>query len=274
MIRILAASFLALGISGANAQTLDALTLTDGIAITITRDRETGEQTLRAGNTVLYTARSIQRSTPFMRDDGEIDGALFYALNGDEGCPAIPLVVHAENGTPVSSGMLGQPCTAYDVAAAERRVQLINRPELHRLGEAFAYDLDEGLITYGPVGYAPQAGLEWNDVSSSTTDGTDLYAYPPVHAQLVPLWGQDLFLFAQHLSARDQPAELSGLYYQTGCIVGQCAFAIGLVIADPADQSVYSAYLNEGAPDIRPPLDAWNDEARQIYEAWRAGDLR
>ncbi|CAN0462004.1 unnamed protein product, partial [Ectocarpus fasciculatus] len=126
----------------------------------------------------------------------------------------------------------------------------------------------------GPVGYAPQAALTWADVPSSPSNGTDLYAYPPVHAQLVPLWGQDLFVFAQHLSARNSPAQGSGLVYQTGCILTQCAFAIGLVAVDPTNQSVFSAYLNEGAPDIRPPLDAWSEEALEIYEAWRAGDLR
>lgn len=274
MIRSLAITIFALCVTGATAQTLDAITLSDGIALTITRDRQTGEQALRSGDTVLQTARSIQRSTSFVRGDGEIDGVLFYVLGDEENCPAAPLVAQVVDRTLVSSGALGQPCTAYDVAVTQRRAQFINPPELHRLGEAFAYDLDAGLITYGPVGYAPQAGLGWDDVSASVSIGRDLYAYPTVHAQLVPLWGQDLFVFAQHLSERNEPAQRSELFYQTGCILTQCTFAIGLIIADPEDQSVYSAYLNEGAPDIRPPLDAWSEAAREIYEAWRAGDLR
>lgn len=282
--RLVFALLLSLWPTVVSAQTLDTVTLSDGsgdgsVALTIVRNPSSGTQQLVWNGQVIEEAVTITRGPSFTNRVGATDGALFYLLLHREDCPPTPIVVQAVAGEavrrePLSSGRLGAPCATLDVAATDRHVQIIAPPDLYRDGLALAYDLDLGLQVYGAVRYAPQPRLGWEHVTASLETGTDLYAHTPVFDALQTLWGADLFLFAQHLASRSAPATQDGLIYQPGCILAQCAFAIGLLAVDPASETVYSAYLNEGAPDIRPPLDQWSASAMALYEAWRSGELR
>jgi hypothetical protein len=47
-----------------------------------------------------------------------------------------------------------------------------------------------------------------------------------------------------------------------------------MLAVDPASEQVYSAFLNEGAPATRPPLEQWSSDAQGLYERWSAGEFR
>ncbi|MBV6659285.1 MAG: hypothetical protein KI785_16090, partial [Devosiaceae bacterium] len=131
----------------------------------------------------------------------------------------------------------------------------------------------------GTLRYAPQPARGWDALDAevggySDLSTLDLYAAEPVYAALASGWGDQLFVFARHLATRTVPIIEGNLLLQTGCLPGQCAFAIGMLAVDPGRETVYAAFLNEGAPDARPALEDWSDEARAVYDRWREGGYR
>ncbi|MEM1286560.1 MAG: hypothetical protein AAGH43_14345 [Pseudomonadota bacterium] len=261
------------------AQTLDTLMLTGGHALTITLDQDGGLQTLRAGDTVLATASNIARGAVLPNADDEIAAAVFRLQGDTEECPPAPMVVSVHDGVLEATPPLGRGCTRYDISVGERALVFVSPPDLHAAGDAFLFDLDRRLTVLGPIGYRPQPTWGWDRLSRMLADhndaelADDLYAHAPVFDALLQLWDDELFLFAQHLAARTFPTAEGDLLYQSGCVPGQCTFAIGLLVADPATETVYAAYFNEGAPDVRPPVAEWSEAARELFERWRSGDL-
>lgn len=269
------AALLAAGAGSLSAQTIDTLSLTGNIALTIVRDSDGATQTLMADGEPLISAQTITRTLEVLNAAGEPAAGVFLLNDEEEDCAPTPLVVSTRNGRAFNSGRLGTPCLAYDISSGEGQAMFLNAPDFHRLGDVFSFQLGRGIQTIGPIGYAPQPDWTWDLLrQNAEAPGQDLFAYAPVHARLVELWQGDLFIYAQHLSARGMPASSGTFFYQPGCILAQCTFAIGLLAIDPQNEQVFSAYLNEGAPDIRPPLEEWSEPALVLYESWRAGDLR
>lgn len=272
---ITAAAFLTSSAWPVLAQTIDTLTLTDGVALTIVRDSDGATQTLMADGEPLISAQTITRTLEISGATGEPAAAIFLLNDQSEDCAPTPLVVSSRDGRAFNSGRLGIPCLDYDITSGNGQAVFLNAPDFHRLGDVFSFQLGRGVQTIGPIGYAPQPDWTW-DLLRQHVDapGQDLFAYAPVHARLVELWQNELFVYAQHLGARGQPASSGAYFYQPGCILAQCTFAIGLLAVDPQNEQVFSAYLNEGAPDIRPHLAEWSEPALVLYESWRQGDLR
>lgn len=273
------ALLLALSASPALAQTLDVISLTGGSDLTITRDGETGEQSLVAGETVLLSAPVITRDLLVENGDGEPAAAVLYADSGEAGCAPEAWVVTVEFGTPWARGPIGDPCLPYLATARPGIITFVSQPDLAQTGDAIIFPIDEQIMRLGPIVYAPQADRGWdaldgevggyNDLST-----LDLYAAQPVYDALWEKWQDELSLFARHIGTRTIPVIEGDFLLQTGCLPSQCAFAIGMLAVDPAQEAVYSAFLNEGAPDIRPPLEDWSTDARSIYERWSAGEFR
>lgn len=270
-----AAALLTASTAPLTAQTIDTLTLTGDLALTVVRDTDGTTQTLMAGGEPLISAQTITRALEITDDAGEPAAAVFLLDDGEEDCAPTPLVVSSREGRAFNSGRLGTACLPYSLSSGDRQAVFLNPPDFHRLGDVFSFQLGRGVQAIGPIGYAPQPDWSWDLLRQNVeAPGQDLFAYAPVHAQLVELWQNDLFVFAQHLGMRGLPASSGPLVYQPGCIAAQCTFAIGLLAVDPASEQVFSAYLNEGAPDIRPPLEDWSEPALVLYESWRSGDLR
>ncbi|MEO0385369.1 MAG: hypothetical protein AAF234_17625 [Pseudomonadota bacterium] len=273
------ALLLALSASPALAQTLDVISLTGGSDLTITRDGETGEQSLVAGETVLLSAPVITRDLLIENADGEPAAAVLYADSGEAGCAPAAWVVTVEFGTPWARGPIGDPCLPYLATARPGIITFVSQPDLAQTGDAIIFPIDEQIMRLGPIVYAPQADRGWdaldgevggyNDLST-----LDLYAAQPVYDALWDKWQEELSLFARHIGTRTIPVIEGDFLLQTGCLPSQCAFAIGMLAVDPAQEVVYSAFLNEGAPDIRPPLEDWSTDARSIYERWSSGEFR
>ncbi|GAB5510164.1 MAG: hypothetical protein Rhims3KO_15650 [Hyphomicrobiales bacterium] len=271
----IAAAFMASSASLLLAQTIDTLTLTGDVALTIVRDTDGTTQTLMAGGEPLISAQTITRTLEILDPAGEPAAAVFLLEDEGEDCAPTPLVVSSRDGRAFNSGRLGTPCLAYAISSGDGQAVFLNAPDFHRLGEVFSFQLGRGIQTIGPIGYAPQPDWTWDLLRrNAEAPGQDLFAYAPVHARLVELWQNDLFVYAQHLGARGLPASSGTFFYQPGCILAQCTFAIGLLAVDPTNEQVFSAYLNEGAPDVRPPLEEWSEPALVLYESWRSGDLR
>lgn len=269
-----AAAFLAISAAPAWAQTIDTLTLTGDVALTIVRDNDGATQTLMADGEPLISAQAITRTLEIFNEAGE-PGAAVFLLNEGEDCAPTPLVVSSRDGRAFNSGRLGTPCLAYDISSGDGQAIFLNTPDFNRLGDIFSFQLGRGVQTIGPIGYAPQPDWTWDVLRQHLeAPSEDLFAYAPVHARLVELWQNDLFVYAQHLGERRLPANSGTFFYQPGCIPSQCTFAIGLLAIDPQNEQVFSAFLNEGAPDIRPPLEEWSEPALVLYESWRRGDLR
>lgn len=267
--------FLATSAGPLLAQTIDTLTLTGDLALTVVRDSDGATQTLMAAGEPLVSAKTITRALEIADDAGAPAAAVFLLDDGQEDCAPTPLVVSSREGRAFNSGRLGSPCLAYTLSSGNRQAVFLNAPDFHRLGEVFAFQLGRGVQSIGPIGYAPQPDWTWDLLrQNAEAPGQDLFAYAPVHERLVELWQNDLFVYAQHLGARGLPASSGSFFYQPGCILAQCTFAIGLLAVDPANEQVFSAYLNEGAPDVRPPLEEWSEPALVLYESWRSGDLR
>lgn len=262
------------------AQTLDTVMLTGGHAITITLDRDGGLQTLRAGETVLATASNITRGAVLTDTQDQVTAAIFRLQGDTEECPPAPMVVSVHDGLLEATPPLGRSCRRYDASVGDGQLVFISPPDLHEAGDAFLFDQTLRLQVLGPIGYRPQPAWGWDRLALALeqTDEDaqidDLYAHAPVFDELLRLWEGDLFIFAQHLATRTYPMSGEGVLYQSGCIPDQCAFAIGLLVAEPQTQAVYAAFFNEGAPDVRPPLTEWSEPAQAIFEAWRAGELR
>lgn len=270
-----ATGLLACGAGPLFAQTIDTLTLTGDVALTIVRDTDGATQTLMADGEPLVSAITITRTLEILNPAGEPGAAVFLLNEEEEDCAPTPLVVSSRNGQAFNSGRLGTPCLAYDISSGDGKAVFLNPPDFHRLGDVFSFQLGRGVQAIGPIGYAPQPGWTWDLLrQNAEAPGHDLFAYAPVHEQLVDLWQNELFVYAQHLSARGMPVSSGALFYQPGCILAQCTFAIGLLTIDPVNEQVFSAFLNEGAPDIRPPLEEWSEPALVLYESWRNGDLR
>lgn len=273
------ALLLALSASPALAQTLDVISLPDGIDLTITRDADTGTQALVAGETVLLSAPVITRDLIVTNQDGDPAAVVVYADNDEPSCPPIAWVVTVEFGTPWARGPIGDPCQPYVATARPGTVSFVSAPDLARPGDAISFSIDEQIVRLGPIVYAPQPGRGWdaldgevggyNDLST-----LDLYAAQPVHDALWTTWQEELAIFARHLGTRTIPVIEGDFLLQTGCLPSQCAFAIGMLAVNPASETVYSAFLNEGAPDIRPPLEEWSADAQNLYERWSAGEFR
>lgn len=273
------ALLLALSASPALAQTLDVISLAGGSDLTITRDGETGEQSLIAGETILLSAPVITRDLLVENGDGEPAAAVLYADSGEAGCAPEAWVVTVEFGTPWARGPIGDPCLPYLATARPGIITFVSQPDLAQTGDAIIFAIDEQIVRLGPIVYAPQADRGWdaldgevggyNDLST-----LDLYAAQPVYDALWEKWQDELSLFARHIGTRTIPVIEGDFLLQTGCLPSQCAFAIGMLAVDPASEQVYSAFLNEGAPDIRPPLEDWSTDARSIYERWTAGEFR
>ncbi|MFN3226846.1 MAG: hypothetical protein ACE360_11425 [Hyphomicrobiales bacterium] len=274
-----AALLLALSASPSLAQTLDVISLPDGIDLTITRDGQTGTQALVAGDTTLLSAPVITRDLIVTDMDGEPAAVVLYADNDDAGCAPAAWVVTVEFGTPWARGPIGHPCLPYVATARPGMVTFVSQPDLAQPGDAITFSIDEQIVRLGPIVYAPQAGRGWdaldgevggyNDLST-----LDLYAAQPVYDALWVAWEDELAVFARHLGSRTIPVIEGDFLLQTGCLPGQCAFAIGMLAVDPAQEVVYSAFLNEGAPAIRPQLDEWSPAAQAVYERWAAGEFR
>lgn len=269
----------------AQAQTLDIVTLDAGIALTI--EATSTSQVLRLDGEIVLEGLTVAKLAPIETANGRRRGAVLGVLTETEDCtPDLYVAALNDLDSVTLLGPLGLPCVHHDLSTAEDRVTFIAAPSFQADGIAFAYDLNEGLIDYGTLRYTPQRQLGWStlrgeddaDIRDVPVEElpiqNDLYAYTPIYAQLRDLWGGELFIYAQHFGARGTPTWQDGLVYQPGCILSQCAFAIGLLVADPTNERVFSAYLNEGAPDIRPPLEEWNHPALALFESWRRGDLR
>lgn len=274
-----AALLLAISAAPAWAQTLDVVPLAGGGDLTIMRDSETGTQSLNAGETVLLTAPVITRDLIISDREGEPAAVVFYADSGEPGCAPAPWVVTVEFGTPWARGPIGDPCVPYLATARPGTVTFLSPPNLGLPGDAIAFDIDDQIVRLGPIVYAPQADRGWdaldgelggyNDLST-----LDLYAAQPVYDALLASWSTEISIFTRHLGIRTIPVIEGNFLLQTGCLPGQCGFAIGMLAVDPIREEVYSAFFNEGAPDIRPPLDTWSAEAQALYERWAAGEFR
>lgn len=270
-----AATFLASGAGLLWAQTIDTLTLTGNVALTIVRDTDGATQTLMADGEPLISAQTITRTLEILDPAGDPAAAVFLLDDEGEDCAPTPLVISSRDGRAFNSGRLGTPCLTYTISSGDGQAVFLTAPDFGRLGDVFSFELGRGVQTIGPIGYAPQPDWTWDLLrQNAEAPGHDLFAYAPVHARLVELWQADLFVYAQHLEFHGVPASSGAFFYQPGCILAQCTFAIGLLAVDPVNEQVFSAFLNEGAPDIRPPLEEWSEPALMLYESWRRGDLR
>ncbi|MEM6712593.1 MAG: hypothetical protein AAF590_09965 [Pseudomonadota bacterium] len=283
MIRTLPICFTAvafLWVAPATAQTLDTLTLTGGHALTITLDLDGGLQTLRAGDEVLATASNVARGAVLTDGNGEIGAAVFRLQGDTEECPPAPMVVSVHAGVLEATPPLGIACRRYDVSVGAGELVFISQPDLHEAGDAFLFNLNDRIRVLGPIGYQAQPDWGWDRLTSALERAgeseffDDLYAHAPVFDALLQLWGDELFLFAQHVAARTFPTADGDLLYQAGCVPGQCAFAIGLLVTEPSTETVYAAFFNEGAPDVRPPMAQWSEPAKALFDTWRSGDLQ
>ena len=272
-----------LPVNAPQAQTLDVITLTDeqgaSVDVTITRDAEHSEQVLASGGTELARAPSLVSDLMLTDTEGNTVGAILYVGVEDQACPAEPHALTLAFGTPWLDGPIGEPCMAYAAATYPGGAMLFSQPQLHRDGDAVLFDLEQGAHRLGPISYAPQNGRGWDALDAevggySELSPLDLYAAEPVYDGIHAMWGDELNAFAQHLASRTIPQIEGGFLLQTGCLPGQCAFAIGMLAVDPAREAIYSAYFNEGAPASRPDLAEWPPEARAIYDRWREGDFR
>ena len=280
MIRPLAATALAALVAvPASAQTIDVAQLPGGVDLTITRLAEEGVQVLAANGTEILRAPAITIALDLVDVGGQPAGLIVQAASDDPACASVPYAVTLQFGSPWLRGPIGQPCTPYTAALYPGGAILFSAPQLHTDGDAVLFDLEQGAYRLGPIRFAPQPGRGWDALDAevggySDLSSLDLYAAEPVYAALAALWGDGLFVFAQHLATRTVPQIEGNYLLQTGCLPAQCAFAIGMLAVDPASESIYAAYFNEGAPDIRPGLDEWPEAARAIYDTWREGGYR
>lgn len=263
----------------ASAQTLDVIQLADGLDLTIARDSANNEQVLLSGGSELLRAPAIIADLLIPRADGQPAGMILYADSSEPGCAPAIYTVTSTFGAPWLRGPVGAPCLTYVAAVHPGGAVLISPPELAMPGDAYIFDLEAGAYRLGPIGYAPQTNRGWDALDGevggySDLSALDLYAANPVYEEMTTLWGDDLFVFAQHLRTRTVPQIEGDFLIQTGCLPSQCAFAIGLLAVDPAQETVYSAFFNEGAPDVRPPLEEWSEGALALFEAWREGAFR
>lgn len=278
--RFLAASCLALCTATTIlAQTLDVAQLPGGISVTITRLAQDSVQVLSANGNELLRAHSITVETDLIDAGGQTAGLLVQAASQDPACPALPYALTVQFDQPWLRGPLGRPCTAYAAATYPGGAILFSVPQLHADGDAMLFDLQQGYFRLGPIAFAPQPDRGWDALDGEVggyndLSPLDLYAAQPVYEDLADMWGETLFVFAQHLASRTAPIIQGNVLLQTGCLPSQCAFAIGMLAVDPANEAIYAAYFNEGAPDARPAIEDWPEEARAIYERWRAGDYR
>ncbi|MFK7791884.1 MAG: hypothetical protein AB8B88_04345 [Devosiaceae bacterium] len=266
-------------INTAHAQTIDVVPLPDGQDLTINRDEATGQQTLNAGEDALLAAATITSDLQVTDREGTPVGTVIYAESGEPGCAASPYVVTLAFGVPWVQGPIGMLCAPYIATARAGLVIFTSPSDLAQDGDVVVFDLNDGPVRMGPVAFAPQPGRGWDALDAevggySDMSALDLYSAEPVYDALNTLWGEDLFALAQHLRTRTVPVQQGNLLAQSGCLPAQCAFAIGLIAVDPGNEEVYSAYFNEGAPDIRPPLESWSEEATALYNTWREGGLR
>jgi hypothetical protein len=265
--------------TGATAQTLDVIAMPGGNDLTITVDSETGQQALMAGDQALLVAATITGDLVVEDAAGEPIGVVIFAESGEPGCAPSPYVVALEFGLPWPQGPLGIACLPYVATARPGIVTFISPPDLAQDGDLMAFTPDDGPVRLGALSYTPQETRGWDALDAevggySDMRSLDLYAAQPVYDALAGLWNEELFNFAQHLRTRSIPVMDGNMLYQSGCMPGQCAFAIGLLAVDPGQERVYSAFFNEGAPDIRPPLEEWSDDATALFERWRAGELQ
>ncbi len=265
--------------TAANAQTLDVIAMPGGSDLTITVDSETGQQALMAGEETLLVAATITGDLTVQNRDGEPIGAVVFAESGEPGCAPSPYVITLEFGVPWPQGPLGIQCLPYVATARPGIVTFISPPDLAQDGDLIAFTTNDGPVRLGTLSYAPQENRGWDALDAevggySDMRQLDLYAAQPVLDALEALWADDLFAFAQHLRTRSIPVQEGNFLFQSGCMPGQCAFAIGLLAVDPGQEQVYSAYFNEGAPDIRPPIEEWSEEATALFDRWRAGELQ
>ncbi|MEM1288183.1 MAG: hypothetical protein AAGH60_07515 [Pseudomonadota bacterium] len=285
MIRFLILCFVAVYTAFGNdarvvrAQTLDVIELKGGIALTIVVDSATGQQTLIHDGVELLRAPSIATGPTITDPEGTAAAIVLTSASPEEGCPAERRVVSAEADSVFLSAPIGAFCTAYTVTTSPGTAIFLAEPELHQAGEVVRFDLNNGQSLVGPVVYAPQPNRGWESLRAQTEgfdplSQDDLYAAQPVYDALLELWDEDIFILAQHLATRTVPLQTGDLLIQSGCLPSQCAFAIGLLAVDPVSEAIYSAFFNEGAPDVRPDLDAWPDPARDVFERWRAGEFR
>ncbi len=262
-----------------HAQTIDVAQLPGGIDLTITLLADENAQVLAANGTEILRAPAITIDLDLVDTNGEAAGLIVQAAAEDPACAASPYGITIQFGQPWLHGPIGQPCIPYASAGYPGGALLFSPPELYRDGDAVMLDLEQGAYRLGPIAYAPQEGRGWdaldgevggyNDLST-----LDLYAARPVFDALQAAWQDELTVFARHLGSRTIPVIEGNFLLQTGCLPGQCAFAIGMLAVDPAQETIYSAFLNEGAPAIRPPLEEWSPEAQSLYERWSAGEFR
>lgn len=263
----------------AQAQTLDVINLRDDVALTIVVDAETDDQALVRDGVEIFRASTIITGPAILDKEGQLGGVVLTSASPTEGCPAERRVVSAQFGDVLVSAPIGTPCVAYTVTTSPDLALFLSEPELHQAGEVIRFDLDLGQRVIGPVVYAPQPNRGWESLRAQTegydpVSEDDLYAAWPVYEAMLGLWDQDVFILAQHLATRTVPTQVGDLLIQSGCLPSQCSFAIGLLAVDPASESVYTAFFNEGAPDVRPALENWPDPARDVFERWRAGEFR
>ncbi len=278
MIRTLSLA-LTLVAAPATAQTLDVFTLEGGVDVTIQLNSQTNQQDLVADGAILLSAPSITRDLPILGPQGEQAAVIVYAASDQEGCAASPYVVSADFGVAWPQGPIGIPCLAYLATARTSTAAFISPPDLGQDGDAVVFDLRDGVVPLGPIVYAPQETRGWDALDAevggySDLSTLDLYAAAPVYDALVDLWGPELFIFGRHLSTRTVPIVDGNFLLQSGCLSGQCGFTLGLLAVDVTQERVYSAYFNEGAPDVRPPLEEWSAPAQALFDRWREGEFR
>ncbi|MEQ8655944.1 MAG: hypothetical protein RIC24_01385 [Hyphomicrobiales bacterium] len=266
-------------ISSLNAQTIDVAQLPGGIDLTITILTDENVQVLSANGNEILRAPAITIDLDMFDINGEPAGLIVQAAAEDPACPASPYGVTVQFGQPWLQGPIGQLCVPYASAGYPGGAILFSPPELYRDGDAVMFDLEQGAYRLGPISYAPQEGRGWDALDGEVggyndLSALDLYAAQPVYDALWDKWQDELSIFARHLGTRTIPVIEGNFLLQTGCLPGQCAFAIGMLAVNPASEEVYSAFLNEGAPDIRPPLEEWSADAQNLYERWSAGEFR
>lgn len=261
------------------AQTIDVAQLSGGIDLTITILADENAQVLAANGTEILRAPAITIDLDLVDVNGEMAGLIVQAAAEDPACPASPYGVTIEFGQPWLQGPIGQHCIPYASASYPGGAILFSPPELYRDGDVVMFDLEQGPYRLGPITYAPQPDRGWDALDGEVggyndLSAIDLYASQPVYDALLETWQDELGIFARHLGSRTIPVIEGNFLLQTGCLPGQCAFAIGMLAVDPASEQVYSAFLNEGAPATRPPLEQWSSDAQGLYERWSAGEFR
>ena len=244
-----------------------------GLALEVVEDTDNFQRVLTAGGTELARDFYVDIYGTILGPSGEPEAAVVAVGGGGNACaPALRVVIAAEGEARISDPV-GPECTSYQVFFDDYFALFLARPTPAEDGEVILYSVDGGFDWQGVLAFQAFPGTGFASLAGFDGHPLDLLRNADVLGAVEALWGAERRTFARYLGTASNVTTRSGYLVGAGCLPHSCGYTIGLILVDVPGRKVFTAYFNEGAPDVRPALSQWPLTARALYEQWRHGRL-